>query len=330
MRAVWTLVLFLVVAIVLPMQGVTNPGSVKQTPGPVPKKPNVEIEIAKKYVQLGDWSEAETHFLAAAKDPDSQAEALAGLENARRKVDETQTAVLAVGKHYEDAEMWSKAEDLYRPAAADKSLSEEARKKIGERLPLVLEKQHWDRRWAEAKDWMDRLTILVGYAVILFAPFLVGATVLSIVRRRRIILIRAFAAPTEEYAKGLAIHLKYAREMMRHPALAPAGNVPPALVTMMLFDDETEPIEDVELAGSKIPFSALAKLFGKPGVQVGGNFDAVTPLGNAFCFIETRCSKADDSVQHAIRLGVPDQQRQDLRDFAYDVIRKAITANAIL
>jgi len=166
--------------------------------------------------------------------------------------------------------------------------------------------------------------------VVFFAVVLTGATLLSIAKRRRIILIRPFAAPTDEYSKSLNIHLKYAREMMRNPALAPAGNVPPALVTTMLFDDESDPIEDVELAGSKIPFSALAKLFGRPGVQVGGSFDGVAPLGNAFCFIETRGSKADDSVQHAIRLGVSDQQRQDLRDFAYDVIRKAITANAIL
>ena len=327
MKAVGTLVLFLAVAIVLPLQGVTNPGSVKQTPGPVPKKPKVEIEMARKYTQLGDWSEAEAHFLAAAKDPDSQAEGLAGLENARRKADEAQTAVLAAGKYYEDADMWSKAEDLYRPAAADKSLTEEARKEISQRLALVLEKQRGERRWAAIKDWIERV---VGFVVILFAVTLTVATLLSIAKRRRIILIRPFVAPTDEYAKSLNIHLKYAREMMRNPALAPAGNVPPALVTTMLFDDESDPIEDVELAGSKIPFSALAKLFGRPGVQVGGSFDGVAPLGNAFCFIETRGSKADDSVQHAIRLGVPDQQRQDLRDFAYDVIRKAITANAIL
>jgi hypothetical protein len=325
MKAVWTLVLFLAVAMVLPMQGVTNPGPAKQAPAA--KKPNVEIEIARKYAQLGDWSEAEAHFLAAAKDPDSQAEALAGLENARRKADEAQTAVLAAGKYYEDADMWSKAEDLYRPAAADKSLTEEARKEIDQRLALVLEKQRGDRRWAAIKDWIERV---VGFVVVFFAVVLTGATLLSIAKRRRIILIRPFAAPTDEYSKSLNIHLKYAREMMRNPALAPAGNVPPALVTTMLFDDESDPIEDVELAGSKIPFSALAKLFGRPGVQVGGSFDGVAPLGNAFCFIETRGSKADDSVQHAIRLGVPDQQRQDLRDFAYDVIRKAITANAIL
>ena len=75
MKAVGTLVLFLAVAIVLPMQGVTNPGPAKQIPAA--KKSNVEIEIARKYAQLGDWSEAEAHFLAAAKDPDSQAEALA-------------------------------------------------------------------------------------------------------------------------------------------------------------------------------------------------------------------------------------------------------------
>jgi len=223
--------------------------------------------------------------------------------------------------------MWSKAEDLYRPAAADKSLTEEARKEISQRLALVLEKQRGERRWAAIKDWIERV---VGFVVILFAVTLTVATLLSIAKRRRIILIRPFVAPTDEYAKSLNIHLKYAREMMRNPALAPAGNVPPALVTTMLFDDESDPIEDVELAGSKIPFSALAKLFGRPGVQVGGSFDGVAPLGNAFCFIETRGSKADDSVQHAIRLGVPDQQRQDLRDFAYDVIRKAITANAIL
>jgi hypothetical protein len=328
MKAVGPLVLFLAVAMVLPMKGVTDSGSVNLAPAP--KKPNVEIEIAKKYAQLEDWSEAEAHFLTAAKDPDSQAEALAGLESARRKADAAQTAVLAAGKYYEDAEMWSKAEDLYRPAAADKSLSEEARKEIGERLALVLEKQQGDRRWAEAKDWMDRLTILVGYALIGFALVLAVATFRSIAGRRRIILIRPFAASTDENAKGLAIQLKYAREMMRHPALAPAGQVPPALVTMMLFDDETEPIEDVELAGSKIPFSALAKLFGKPGVQVDGSFDGVTPLGTAYSSIQTRGATADDFVQHAIRVGVPDQQRQDLRDFAYDVIRKAITANAIL
>jgi len=182
MKVVGTLVLFLAVAIVLPMQGVTNPGPAKQAPSPAPKKPNVEIEIARKYTQLGDWSEAEAHFLAAAKDPDSQAEGLAGLENARRKADEAQTAVLAAGKYYEDADMWSKAEDLYRPAAADKSLTEEARKEISQRLALVLEKQRGERRWAAIKDWIERV---VGFVVILFAVTLTVATLLSIAKRSR-------------------------------------------------------------------------------------------------------------------------------------------------
>ncbi len=109
--------------------------------------------------------------------------------------------MLAVGKQYEDAEMWSKAEDLYRPAAADKSLSDEARKKIGERLPLVFEKQLWDRRWAEAKDWMDRLTILVGYAVIAFALVLAVATFQSIAGGGGSSLLRPFAASTDENAE---------------------------------------------------------------------------------------------------------------------------------
>jgi hypothetical protein len=330
MGAAWTLVLILAAAMALPGQVVTHSGPAKSAPSPVAKKPNVEIEIAKKYAALGDWTEAEAHFVAAAKDPDSQTEALAGLEQARKRVDEAQIAILSAGQRYEDAELWSKAEDLYRPTATDRTLGYEIRKKITERLALAVKKQHQDRTWVEAKEWLDRVTMVVAYLVIGCALVLAYATSWSIVNRRRIVLIRPFAAPTDELAKGLAIHLKYAREMMSHPALAPAGPLPPALVTTMLFAEEVEAIEDLELAGSKIPFAALAKLFGKPSVEVDGSFDGVTPMGNAFSIIETRGGTADDFVQHAIRVGVPDQQRQDLRDFAYDVIRKARTAYALL
>ena len=118
---------------------------------------------------------------------------------------------------------------------------------------------------------------------------------------------------------------------MRRPALSPAAPVPaPLVAALVTFDDEAEPIEDVEIAGSKVPFSALAKIFGQPAIQIRGSFDAVEPMGLAFSAINSYNGRADDFVRHAIRMGVPAVQRSDLRDFAYDVVRKASSAYAVI
>jgi hypothetical protein len=141
-------------------------------------------------------------------------------------------------------------------------------------------------------------------------------------------VIQPFAAPTDELAKGLDIHLRYARAMMQDPALSPAGQVPASLVENLLtFADETESIEDLEIAGSKVPFASLAKLFGRPRIQVTGGFDGVAPIGNAYSIVKGHDDGAYVFIQHTIRVGEPSEQRRDLLDFAYDVIVKASSVN---
>jgi len=292
----------------------------------VPKPPNADLEMAKIYAGLFDWKDAEIHFAAAAKDPICQKEALAGLEKARRNVDATQTAVLETGRLYESEHLWPKAEDLYRAVAIDPSTRDETRSAVAARLSAALKAQKWERRKTEWKETVKTIAEAIAF---LIALVLLIATAWAIWRRRRAIRIDQFSAPTDELANGLAINLKYARAMMQNPTLSPAGPMPAALVAnLMSFSDEINPIEDLEIAGAKIPFSALSSLFGQPAVQVSGAFDGVAPFGYAYSIIRTRNGTADSFHQQLIRVGVPHQQRHDLLDFAYDVVVRATSAYA--
>lgn len=285
---------------------------------------NSDVELARRYAARGDWKDAETHFVAAAKDKPWEKEALGCIETARRNEDAT---VLQAGQIYEAEHVWTKAEDLYRAAAADSFIGAETRAKAADRLKVVLQAESGQRTWTE---WKDRVQDAVEVAVFLLALVLLAATVRAIWKSRRMILIHPFAAPTDELAKGMNIHLRYARERMRYPALSPAGQMPATLVENLLtFDDEVEPIEDLDVAGSKIPFSSLSKLFGRPSIHVSGGFDGVAPLGHAYSLVRTHRGP-DGFLQRTIRVGVASEQRLDLLDFAYHVIVRASTAYANL
>jgi hypothetical protein len=284
---------------------------------------NADLELARKFAALGDWKDAEAHFAAAAKDPASQREALACIEVARHNED---IGLLQTGQIYESEHQWLKAQDLYRAAAADPSSGNEARKVLDARLAAALQAERRENRWAEWKEWIKNAAEAIVFCL---ALIILSATVRSILKSRRTILVHPFIAPTDELAKGLNGHLKYAWAMMQNPALSAAGQVPVPLVENALqFADEFEPIEDLEIAGSKVPFASLAKIFGRPSIRVSGGFDAVAPLGTAYSVVTTPDGRADSFVQRTIRVGVPDQQRHDLLDFAYDVIIRVCSAYA--
>jgi hypothetical protein len=312
--------------VILATAGFTQPipGSAQCVCSAKPR--NADLEMAKIYAGLSDWKDAETHFAVAAKDPAYQKEALAGLEKARWNVDAAQAAVLEAGGLYESEHMWSKAEDLYRVAAIDSSMRDETRSAIAVRLAAVLKAQRWEREFDSWKKGVETAFEAVVFAI---GVILLFATIHSIWRRRRAIHIYPFAAPSEELANGVAVNLKYARAMMQNPALSPAGSMPaPLVANLMTFNDEVDPIEDLEIAGSKIPFSSLANLFGRPAIQVSGGFDGVAPLGYAYSIVKTHNASADSFHQQSIRVGAPNQQRRDLLDFAYDVLVRATSAYA--
>lgn len=57
-------------------------------------------------------------------------------------------------------------------------------------------------------------------------------------------------------------------------------------------------------------------------MRVTGGFDGVGPVGNA------PEGRANAFIRRAIRIGVPNEQRVDLLDFAYDVIVEASSVYA--
>jgi hypothetical protein len=232
-----------------------------------------ELALAKTFADLGDWKNAETHFTSAAKEVECRQQALFGIQAARRHEED---GILRTGQIYESEHEWSKAEDLYRAAAADLAMGDAARKIATDRLRSVLAAQVREKRWPR---WRDSVAEWVkdgaGVAVFFLALVLLIFTIRSIRKSRRIILIHPFAAPTDELAKGLNIQLKYARVTMNNPALSSAALMPPFLIENLKFSDEVEPIEDLEIAGSKIPFASLGRLFGRPSVRVTGGFDGV-------------------------------------------------------
>lgn len=323
MRVRLALIVILAAATTIPSaDGTSNRQVKKPAIEPTAGTCETELELAKTFVDLGDWQDAETHFTAASKEAGCRQQGLAGIQAARGH---QEANLLQTGQIYESEGQWSKAEDLYRAAAGDQSIGITTRKVIGDRLRFVLEAQVRQKRWTESEE---KIKDGAGIAVFLLAMFLLIATIRSIWKSRRIILIHPFAAPTDELAKGLDIQLRYARVTMNNPAFSPAAQMPPFLVENLKFSDEVEPVEDLEIAGSKIPFASLGRLFGRPSVRVTGGFDGIGPIGNAYSIVQTYDASADAFIRHEIRVGVPNEQRLDLLDFAYDVIVKASSAYA--
>jgi hypothetical protein len=285
-----------------------------------------ELALARTFVELGDYKNAEIHFSIAAKGKKCQQQGLDGIKVARAN---EEAPLLHIGQIYESNHQWSKAEDLYRVTALDSSVKAATRNIASERLKSVLQAQTQEMRWSRLRDSVSEWVRGIAAVTVFFLSLvLLIFTVRSIWRHRRIILIHPFDAPTDELAKGLNIQLRYARITMNNPAFSNAAQIPPFLIENLKFSDEVEPIDDLEIAGSKIPFSSIERLFGQPSVRVTGGFDGVGPVGNAYSIVQTHDSSADAFIRRQIRIGVDNEQRLDLLDFAYDVIIKASSAYA--
>ncbi len=285
-----------------------------------------ELALAKMFADLGDWRDAVTHFAVAAKDGKCQQQGVIGIKTARSN---EEAILLNTGQIYESEHQWLKAEDLYRAAASDSSIGDATRNIAGQRLKSVLLAQTREMRWSRLRDSVaEWIKDVAAVTVFFLSLVLLFFTAKSVWKRRRVILLHPFDAPTDELAKGLNIQLRYARLTMNNPAFSRAAQMPPFLIENLKFSDEVEPIEDLEIAGSKIPFSSLEKLFGQPSVRVTGGFDGIEPVGNAYSLVQTHDSSADAFIRRQIRIGVPSEQRLDLLDFAYDVIVNASSAYA--
>lgn len=284
-----------------------------------------ELLLANTFAGLGDWKDAEMHFVAAAKAEKCRQQGLAGIKAAKSN---EEAILLQKGEIYESEDQWSKAEDLYGAVVSDPGIGDATRNVASNRLKSVLQAQAQERAWSGARDsvaeWVKDAFALLAFALSLF---LLIFTARSVWASRSVILIHPFDAPTDELAKGMNIQLRYARATMNNPAFSRAAQMPPFLIENLRFSDEVDPIEDLEIAGSKIPFSSLAKLFGRPRVRVTGGFDGVAPVGNAYSIVQSYNSREDVFIRREIRVGEPSQQRLDLLDFAYDVIIRA-SANA--
>jgi hypothetical protein len=302
---------------------------------PIQKHVNADLEMAKVYLRLRDWSEAEQHFVSATKDPISEPEALLGLEAARREADNERrvgiAAPLGVAKLYEKNDIEPKAEEIYRSTATNSSAPEDVRKSAADELATSIKAQEWDRRYAWLKEWTERVKGGVEFGfwalVVLIGVFLARAIWNTLSRRRKAILFHDFSTPSDETSRGLAILFKQARARMQNPSLSPVTVMSPVLIrNLPTFSDEVEPIEDLELGGAKIPFAAIAKVWGEPKIQISGGFDGLSPLGGIFAVIKRRDDNQPIYWEQVVRTGVPSQQRSDLFDFAYDVIIRSSTA----
>jgi hypothetical protein len=279
--------------------------------------------MAKVYAKLFAWPEAESHFALAAQDPSVQKEALAGLEEARRNIVKDRSIadarVMETGDAYLRQDLDAKAEEVYRGAATNSALSSTTRAQAVNRLLESLAAQRFERSLANLKDGVVNLLWLLTFALGLLLLYLALRTIR---RSRRSTVIRTFVAPKDEIARNLSTKMKYARAIMRNPALSPVGVMPAALLQdLFLFEDELATIEDLELAGAKIPFASLAKVFGEPKVEVTGGYDGASGSAMVFAEIKMRDAVTRDLCEARIAVGTPAEEA-DLLNFIYDVLRR--------
>lgn len=323
-----------VIVVVVLVAAVTTsaPGSAKADP-PMPSgKPSCsrELEMAQDYARIHDWKDAESQFRAAAEDSDlpekCRWQAFKGLQLAQNV---RIAAQLEVGQVYEAKHQLRQAEELYKTLLLDATIGDATREVARGRLEAILSTQANKHKLPDLRhsvtEWIKDIAAALAF---ILSSVLLFAAIWSVWRRRRLVLIEIFTAPTEELTKTIGIQLRYARSVINEPALSPAAQMPPFLLENLRFSDEVDDIEDVEIAGSKIPFAALGRIFGQPRVMVRGGFEGAEPIGLAHCVLETRHGLSDSFLWRAIRVGVPNEQRLDLLNFAYDVMVRAYLAHA--
>jgi hypothetical protein len=296
-----------------------------QSPVSSAKAPNQDMVLAKIYEGAGDWKEAEIHFVAAAADPAARNEALEGVKTSRIEIDKAQSQILDAGSKYEEAHLWSKAEDIYRAIAVDPNASFALRCKALKRLESALREQEGSRSFDEG--W-ERLKKVVEAVAAFIGLILLVAGVRLICKRRSKIVLHNFSAPNDELAAVVAMHLKYARDTMLNPSLAAANQMPTTL-DIFQFEDESEEIEDIEVAGTTIPLAALSRLLAKPAVTVRGGFDGLDPLADIWAVLQTR-NGGEDFILGTVRMTQALEKRTDLRTFAYTVLVRATTAQQLV
>jgi hypothetical protein len=296
-----------------------------QSPVATVKLPNQDLVLAKIYAVARDWKDAETHFVAAASDPEARNEALEGIKKSRVELDKAQFQILDAGGKYEDAHLWSKAEDIYRAIAVDPNASFTVRCTALTRLDSTLREQEgsrsFDERWERLKKAIEAVTAFLGFILLV-----AGAR--SIYGRRRKIVLQKFSAPNDELVAVVAMHLKYARDTMLNPSLSGANQLPITL-DIFQFEGESEEIGDIEVAGTTIPLAALSRLLAKPAVTVRGGFDGLDPVADVWAVLQTRTG-GEESVLGTVRMTQPLAKRTDLRTFAYNVLVRATTAQQLL
>jgi hypothetical protein len=296
-----------------------------QSPVSSEKGPNQDMVLAKIYEGAGDWKDAEIHFVAAAADPSARNEALEGVKTSREEIDKAQSQILDAGSKYEDAHLWSKAEDIYRAIAVDPNANFALRCKALKQLEFVLREQEgarsFDERWERLKKMVEAAAAFIGF-------ILIAAGVRLIWRRRSKIILHNFSTPSDELAAVVAMHLKYGRDTMLNPRLASANQMPITL-DIFQFEDESEEIEDIEVAGTAIPLAALSRLLAKPAVTVRGGFDGLDPLADIWAVLKTR-KGGEDSILGTVRMTQPLEKKTDLRTFAYTVLIRATTAQQLV
>jgi len=318
--------LALALAVIFVPEVKVQPGSPpSQNPVAPANAPNQDMVLAKIYEQAGDWKDAEIHFVAAVADPLTRNEALVGVRTSRVEIDKAQNQILDAGSKYEEAHLWSKAEDIYRTIAVDPNANFALRSKALRQLESAVREQEgsrsFDERWERLKKVVEAVAAFIGL-------ILLAAGVRSIYKRRSKIVLHNFSAPSDELAAVVAMHLKYARDTMHNPSLSGANQMPTTL-DIFQFEGESEEIEDIEVAGTTIPLASLSRLLAKPAVTVRGGFDGLDPLADIWAVLQTR-KGVEDSILGTVRMTLALEKRTDLRTFAYTVLVRATTAQQLI
>jgi len=302
----------------------------------------LQLEIAALYERLNDWEQAEKQLLAAAGGPSAELRerALEDLERVRQHAERSaESPNLELAWFYERRRLWREAEKHYLAAAAETSeevrrIALEGLERVRPQMPLTGLAE--DLEPIEPRVEFVTALLAKGLAVVAFLAvgFILVSAARGVIRARRQIEVLPFVANSSEGSAQIDYWLGRTRARCRAPQPFPGG---PAAMSRMAFPylrlpglaDHLPELDEVTLAGTKLPAGELLRKTKLPRVRVTGGWVFNESNGRVFAEFERRKGISRYEPVATIEREIPAKgQEHELELFAYDVLIQAARANA--
>lgn len=310
--------------------------------GTDPSIQQLRLEIAGLYERLNDWEQAEEQLLVVAGGPSAELreQALKDLERIRHQAERSvESPNLELARFYERRRLWSEAEKHYLSAATETSsevrrIALKGLERVRPQMLLSGLVEDFEPIEPKVKFVTTSLGNALAAAGLLAVVVLLASAARGVFRVRRQIEVLPFVSSNSEGPARVDYWLARTRARCRASQPFPGS---PAAMSRMPFPylrlpglaDHLPQLDEIALAGTKLPAGELFRKTRHPRVRVTGGWILNESTGVVFAEFERRSGVSRYESVSSIERQIPAKDNEkELELFSYEVLIQAAMAYA--